>query len=29
VFPMSRALDLLAQRWFGKNLLLICTKQPH
>jgi SAM-dependent methyltransferase len=27
VFPLSRALDLLAQRWFGKNLLLTCTKQ--
>jgi SAM-dependent methyltransferase len=27
VFPLSRALDLLAQRWFGKNLLLACTKQ--
>lgn len=27
VFPLSRALDLLAQRWFGKNLLLISTKQ--
>lgn len=26
VFPLSRALDLLAQRWFGKNLLLVCTK---
>lgn len=26
VFPLSRALDLLARRWFGKNLLLICTK---
>ena len=28
VFPLSRALDFLAQRWFGKNLLLICTKRP-
>ena len=27
VFPVSRALDLLTQRWFGKNLLLACTKQ--
>lgn len=26
IFPLSRALDLLAQRWFGKNLLLVCTK---
>lgn len=26
IFPLSRALDLLAQRWFGKNLLLTCTK---
>jgi len=26
IFPMSRAVDLLAQRWFGKNLLLTCTK---
>lgn len=26
VFPISRALDRLAQRWFGKNLLLACTK---
>lgn len=27
IFPISRALDLVAQRWFGKNLLLIGTKQ--
>ena len=27
VFPLSRALDLLTQRWFGKNLLLTCTKR--
>lgn len=26
IFPLSRALDLLARRWFGKNLLLTCTK---
>ena len=26
VFPLSRALDLATRRWFGKNLLLICTK---
>lgn len=26
VFPLSRALDLVTRRWFGKNLLLICTK---
>jgi SAM-dependent methyltransferase len=26
VFPLSRALDAIAQRWFGKNLLLICAK---
>lgn len=26
VFPLSRALDLVARRWFGKNLLLVCTK---
>lgn len=26
IFPLSRALDLLAQRWFGKNLLMTCTK---
>jgi SAM-dependent methyltransferase len=26
IFPLSRALDLLARRWFGKNLLMICTK---
>ena len=25
IFPISRALDLVTQRWFGKNLLLICT----
>jgi SAM-dependent methyltransferase len=29
VFPISRALDQVAQRWFGKNLLLACTKQAH
>lgn len=27
VFPLSRTLDLLTQRWFGKNLLLMCSKQ--
>jgi len=27
VFPLSRALDLLTQRWFGKNLLLVCVKR--
>jgi SAM-dependent methyltransferase len=26
VFPLSRALDVITQRWFGKNLLLICAK---
>lgn len=26
IFPISRALDLMTQRWFGKNLLLACTK---
>lgn len=26
LFPLSRALDLLARPWFGKNLLLTCTK---
>lgn len=26
VFPVSRALDLVTRRWFGKNLLLICIK---
>jgi SAM-dependent methyltransferase len=26
IFPISRALDLVAQRWFGKNLLVICAK---
>lgn len=26
VFPLSRALDRVARRWFGKNLLLICSK---
>jgi SAM-dependent methyltransferase len=26
VFPLSRALDLVTRRWFGKNLLLICTR---
>lgn len=26
VFPLSRALDLLTRRWFGKNLLMTCTK---
>lgn len=29
IFPISRALDLVAQHWFGKNLLLACTKQSH
>jgi SAM-dependent methyltransferase len=28
VFPISRAVDLLARRWFGKNLLLIARKNP-
>jgi SAM-dependent methyltransferase len=27
VFPLSRALDLLTRRWFGKNLLLVCSKR--
>jgi SAM-dependent methyltransferase len=27
VFPLSRALDLLARRWFGKNLLLTSDKR--
>jgi SAM-dependent methyltransferase len=27
IFPISRALDRVTQRWFGKNLLLACTKQ--
>ncbi len=27
VFPLSRALDLVARRWFGKNLLLVASKQ--
>lgn len=27
VFPLSRALDLVAQRWLGKNLLLLASKQ--
>jgi SAM-dependent methyltransferase len=26
IFPLSQALDLLARRWFGKNLLMICAK---
>ena len=26
VFPLSRALDLITRRWFGKNLLMTCTK---
>jgi hypothetical protein len=26
IFPLSRALDLVARRWFGKNLLLIASK---
>jgi SAM-dependent methyltransferase len=26
VFPLSRALDLLAHRWLGKNLLLVARK---
>jgi SAM-dependent methyltransferase len=26
IFPISRTLDRLAQRWFGKNLLVACTK---
>jgi SAM-dependent methyltransferase len=27
IFPISRAVDLATRRWFGKNLLLACTKQ--
>ncbi len=27
IFPLSRSLDLITKRWFGKNLLLVCTKQ--
>jgi SAM-dependent methyltransferase len=27
VFPLSRALDLITRRWFGKNLLLVGTKR--
>lgn len=27
IFPLSRSLDLITRRWFGKNLLLIATKQ--
>jgi predicted SAM-dependent methyltransferase len=27
VFPLSRAVDLVARRWFGKNLLLIARKR--
>jgi len=27
IFPLSRALDLVTQHWFGKNLLLACTKR--
>lgn len=27
IFPLSRALDLLARRWFGKNLLLVAHKR--
>lgn len=26
IFPISRGFDVLAQRWFGKNLLVTCTK---
>lgn len=26
VFPLSRALDVLTQRWFGKNVLVVCRK---
>ncbi|HEY0683883.1 MAG TPA: class I SAM-dependent methyltransferase [Steroidobacter sp.] len=26
IFPLSRALDLVARRWFGKNLLLVASK---
>lgn len=26
VFPLSRTLDILAQRWLGKNLLLLASK---
>lgn len=28
VFPVSKALDLLTGRWFGKNLVLLARKQP-
>lgn len=27
VFPLSRSLDLLTRRWFGKNLLLVASKR--
>jgi SAM-dependent methyltransferase len=27
VFPISRMLDLIVRRWFGKNLLLTCTRR--
>ncbi|MDY6947976.1 MAG: class I SAM-dependent methyltransferase [Pseudomonadota bacterium] len=27
VFPLSRSLDLITRRWFGKNLLLIGTRR--
>jgi hypothetical protein len=26
LFPLSRALDLLTHRWFGKNLVLVARK---
>lgn len=26
VFPVSRGFDLVAKRWFGKNLSVVCTK---
>lgn len=28
VFPLSRLVDLVARRWFGKNLLLIARRPP-
>jgi SAM-dependent methyltransferase len=27
IFPLSRALDLITRRWFGKNLLLVATRR--
>jgi SAM-dependent methyltransferase len=29
VFPLSRALDTLTGRWFGKNLLVTCSKRAN